>query len=144
MGGPGHRCQLTMQNLSNRRKMLNCTTGSSNMSLCIYILMFTVYVLSKMWQVWRLQSSTATEHSEVSYQWTILRYIRRHEHEIVQIYLNPIGGRPDLPGVAVESVAAATVAANDALSTWGFKEICPGLRCVLPDGSVFNSWLFSS
>ena len=31
--------------------------------------------------------------------------------------LNPMGGRPGLPGVAVESTAAATVTASGGLST---------------------------
>ena len=35
--------------------------------------------------------------------------------------LNPMGRRPGLPGIAVESVAEATVAANGGMSTWGFK-----------------------
>ena len=32
-----------------------------------------------------------------------------------------MGGRPGLLGIAVESAAVATVAANGELSTWGFK-----------------------
>ena len=35
--------------------------------------------------------------------------------------LKPMGGRPGLPGIAVDSAAAATVAANGGVSTWGFK-----------------------
>ena len=35
----------------------------------------------------------------------------------------PLGGRPGLPGIAVESTVAATVAANGRLLTWGFKHI---------------------
>ena len=34
-----------------------------------------------------------------------------------------MGDRPGLPGIAVESTAAATVAANDGLSTWGFNTL---------------------
>ena len=37
--------------------------------------------------------------------------------------LNPMGGRPGLSGITVESPAAATVAANGGLSTWGFKRL---------------------
>ena len=35
------------------------------------------------------------------------------------LWLNPVGGRPGLPGIAVE--ASAAVAANGGLSTWGFN-----------------------
>ena len=34
-----------------------------------------------------------------------------------------MGGRPGLPGIAVESAAATTVAANGGLSTWGFNTL---------------------
>ena len=34
---------------------------------------------------------------------------------------NPMVSRPGLPGITVGSTAAATVAANGDLSTWGFN-----------------------
>ena len=41
------------------------------------------------------------------------------------LFLNPVGGRPSLPGIAIESATAATVAANGGLSTWRFKGFQP-------------------
>ena len=38
------------------------------------------------------------------------------------IGLNTITGRPGLPGLKCIGAAAATVAANGGLSTWGFKK----------------------
>ena len=32
-----------------------------------------------------------------------------------------MGGRPGLPGIAVERTAVATLATNSGLSTWGFN-----------------------
>ena len=35
--------------------------------------------------------------------------------------IKPVGGRPGLPGNAIESIAATTTAANSGLWTLGFK-----------------------
>ena len=55
--------------------------------------------------------------------------------------LNPMGGRPGLPGIAVESAAAAaTVAANGGLSPWEFKVKQKMLASVLATvGSVMQA-----
>ena len=41
--------------------------------------------------------------------------------ELMLYLLNPMGGRPGLPCIAVKSAAAVTVAANGGLSTSEFK-----------------------